>query len=185
MQKKYLDFCLKPLQRVKFKAAGRAEPQCTKKYMRTRAPRQQRNLPMKLVLRRSLLMMMSLVLSSCASIKYGELADVSASKDKVLARDAANRIAQIKIPARTTFKVYQKTDSVFGQTLVEMLRRQGYGVQEDVKSPVQANLKYVVDRLSGNQRIRVSVFIGRDELSRAYAFAGNKLVPEGAWSHKE
>lgn len=136
-------------------------------------------------MKKILLVMMSWVLCSCASMRYGNLTNTSASKDEYLARDAFMRIAKIKVPARTTFRVHQKTDSVFGHQLIELLRQNGYGVQEHLTSNKQANFYYVVDKLAADKRIRVSIFMDSEELSRAYGIYNGRLMPLGVWSHKE
>ena len=126
-----------------------------------------------------------MALCSCASMHYGNLTNTSAKKDDYLAQDSMRRIAKLKVPARTTLKLYQKSDSVFGHRLVELLRQQGYGIQENLKSDKKSNFHYVVDKLDADNDIRVSLFMDSESLSRAYHIQDGNISPVGAWSHKE
>lgn len=132
-----------------------------------------------------ILIIISFALCSCSSMHYGNLANTSISKDEYLAHDAAKKIAKIKVPARTIFNIYQKTNSVFGHKLIEILRQNGYGVQENIKSDKNSNFHYVIDQIDGSKRIRVSLYINSENLSRAYGTYNERLMPIGAWSHKE
>lgn len=126
-----------------------------------------------------------MALCSCASMQYGNLTDTNAQKDEYLAQDSIKRISKLKVPARTTLKVYQKSDSVFGHKLVELLRQHGYGVQENLKSDKKSNFHYVVDKLDGDNDIRVSLFMDTESISRVYQIKDGDINPVSAWSHKE
>lgn len=127
----------------------------------------------------------SIALCSCSSMHYGNLTNTSVKKDEYLARDALNRISKLKVPARTTLKVYQKSDNVFGHELLALLRQQGYGIQENVRSDNKSNFHYVVDKLDSDDDVRVSLYIDSEQLSRAYHISGKSISPIDAWSHKE
>ncbi len=131
------------------------------------------------------LILLSMALCSCAAMQYGNLTNTNAQKDEYLAKDSIKRISKLKVPARTTFKVYQKSDSVYGHQLVELLRQQGYGVQENLNSDKKSNFHYVVDSLDEDNDIRVSLFIGSESLSRVYHIQDDSIKPFSAWSHKE
>lgn len=136
-------------------------------------------------MKKLILVFISMALCSCASMNYGNLTNTSAKKDEYLARDSIKRISKLKVPARTTLKVYQKSDSVYGHKLVELLRQKGYGVQENLKSDKKSNFHYVVDKLDDDNDIRVSLFIDAESLSRAYHIQNGSIKPLSAWSHKE
>ncbi len=136
-------------------------------------------------MKKLLSLVLSLLLCSCATMQYGNLIDVSRSNDSYLAQDSAKQIRNVTVPARTSFFIYEKVNDPFGVKLIEHLRRKGYGIVEEVHPKQKANFHYVVDRLQGHEVIRVSLFIGSQQLSRAYVQKHNKLYPIGTWSHKE
>lgn len=131
------------------------------------------------------LLFLSFFLCSCASTHYGNLTEMDISKEDVLARDAVAQIYRLHLPARTTFKIYQPIDNAFGQKLVQHLRAKGYGVQENTRPKSMANFYYVVDRVERSKSLRVTIFIGQQEISRAYALKKGHVIPRGTWSHKE
>jgi hypothetical protein len=136
-------------------------------------------------MKKIMLTFLSMALCSCASMQYGNLTNTSVKNDEYLAQDSIKRISKLKVPARTTFKVYQKPDSVFGHKLVELLRQQGYGVQENLTSDKKSNFHYVVDKLDEQDDVRVSLFMNDESISRAYHIKPGRVIPISAWSHKE
>lgn len=129
--------------------------------------------------------MQALLLSSCASLQYGNFTPNQEGKDRYLAKDAVSQIQRIFPPARNTFCIHQKICDAFGIQLVDGLRKKGYGIRENVCSKKQANFFYVVDETEPHRIYRVSIYIGHQTLSRAYAVNGKNAFPASPWSFKE
>ena len=138
-------------------------------------------------MKKIIMLMMVLMLSSCASLHYGNFTKMTGSKDDVLVSDAANRIVKIYPPARNTFKIYQRVCDGFGLKLIDNLRRKGYGVVENVRYKQQSNFSYVVDESNTNSKrlYRVTIYIGSQSISRGYVTLNGKLKPVTSWTHKE
>lgn len=130
-------------------------------------------------------LVLMVLLSSCASLKYGDFTTMPPSKESQLAEDAANRLARVYVPAQTTFKLSQRANDRFGIKLLENLRKKGYGIAENVSPKKSANFFYVLDETERNHLYRVSLFVGKQSLSRAYVYESGALMPIGIWSHKE
>jgi hypothetical protein len=125
------------------------------------------------------------LLSSCASMQYGNFTPSSQSNDVYLATDAASQLARVYPPARYTFRIGQKICDGFGTHLIQAMRTKGYGVIENMHARKQANFFYVVDETERNHLYRVSLYVQRESLSRMYAKTHGKLTPISPWSHKE
>ena len=131
------------------------------------------------------LLFLVLVLSSCASMRYGDFTKGSLSQDAFLANDATLQLTQVFPPAHNTFYLSQKTNNGFGLQLVNALRKKGYGVIENVQARQKANFFYVVDEVEPRQIYRVSLYINTQALNRLYVKSNHGFVPVSAWSHKE
>lgn len=125
----------------------------------------------------------ALLLTSCASTRYGNFTQLSQSRDDYLAADAATQLSRVYPPAQNTFCIGQRATDGFGINLVQSLRKKGYGVNENQCSKNKANLFYVLDELE--PLYRVSLFVGVQTLSRVYAKDHEKIIPVSAWTHKE
>lgn len=130
-------------------------------------------------------LLLSVLLSSCASVRYGNFTNVSAARDVYLAQDAVSQLTRIYPPAKNTFYIRQKICDGFGLKLVQMMRKKGYGVVENPMPRSKANFFYVVDETEPGHLYRVSLYLGSQILSRGYADARGKLTPVSPWSHKE
>lgn len=128
---------------------------------------------------------LTLILSSCATTRYGDFTKASQDKDAYLANDAVLQLTHVFPAAHNTFYLNQKTNNGFGMQLVQALREKGYGVIENVQTRQKANLFYVIDEIEPRQIYRMSLYIHAQTLSRLYQRTGNCLVPISAWSHKE
>ena len=131
------------------------------------------------------LLLLVLLLSSCASMPYGNFTPVSQGRDVYLAQDASSQLRHVYPPAQNTFCVGQKISDGFGINLIQDLRKKGYGVIENNCSKQKANFFYVVDEIKPSNLYRVSLYIGPQNLSRVYAKTNNKILPISAWTHKE
>jgi hypothetical protein len=127
----------------------------------------------------------ALVLCSCANMNYGVLTEVAPSTEVILAQDCVKQIGKVKLPARTTLRISQKTSSPFGRHLLDELRQRGFGIQEVTNYNIKTNFSYVIDKVSGGNSIRVTLWLEEKMLSRAYLVKSGKLIPIGAWTVKE
>ncbi|MCC5791328.1 MAG: conjugal transfer protein TrbH [Legionellaceae bacterium] len=136
-------------------------------------------------MKRISVLILTIFLSSCASMRYGNFTQASPSKDSYLAKDAVSQLTRVYPPARNTFCISQKVCDRFGINLIHEMRKKGYGIVENVCPRNKANFFYVVDETEPNRLYRVSIFVGAQVLSRAYAKTNGKLAPVSPWSHKE
>ncbi|HAW6257072.1 TPA: conjugal transfer protein TrbH [Legionella pneumophila] len=126
----------------------------------------------------------AVLLSSCASMRYGNFTQMSQGKDAYLAADAAHQLTRVYPPAQNTFCIEQSVTDGFGLSLIQNLRKKGYGINENQCPKNKANFFYVLDEL-GPQSYRVSLFVGIQTLSRVYAKSHENIIPVSAWTHKE
>ncbi len=131
------------------------------------------------------ILLLVMLLSSCANMRYGNFTNVSQGKDIYLAKDAVSQLTRVYPPARNTFCISQKICDGFGINLVHEMRKKGYGVIEKVHPKQKANFFYVVDETEPGRLYRVSLYIGSQTLSRMYTKTNGKLVPISPWSYKE
>ncbi len=130
-------------------------------------------------------LLLAILLSSCANMRYGNFTPASEGKDLYLAQDAVSQLTHIYPPARNTFCIRQKICDAFGIQLIQEMRKKGYGVIENVHPRQKANFFYVVDVTERDHLYRVSLYVNSQTLSRMYAKTHGKLVPVSPWSHKE
>lgn len=131
------------------------------------------------------ILLLIVLLSSCASMRYGNFTNASTAKDAYLAKNAVSQLTRVYPPAQNTFCFRQKICDGFGRHLIQAMRQKGYGVIENVRPRQKANFFYVVDETEPGRMYRVSLYIGPQILSRAYVNTRGKLAPISPWSHKE
>lgn len=136
-------------------------------------------------MRKLSVLLLVIVLSSCASMQYGNFTVASQSKDIYLAKDAASQLTHIYPPAQNIFYISQKVSNGFGTNLIHEMRNKGYGVIENVQPRQNANLFYVVDEIRKGSLYRVSLYVGSQTLSRVYVKTKEQITPASPWSHKE
>lgn len=137
------------------------------------------------MMKKLLLLLLPWCLCSCAMTQYGNFTCIDTAKDTVIVKDAVKQVRRIKVPARTTFYIYQSTKDSFGIQLVQALRKQGFGVQENTRPKSAANFAFILDRISAQNLYRLSLILGSQKLSRVYLIQQGKVIPLGQWSHKE
>jgi hypothetical protein len=138
---------------------------------------------------------------------YGNfIAIAPAAHEKQLADDAARQLLLLYPPASTRLVLRQASADGFGKQLVELLRSQGYALQE-VQPPVgmlttaatpaptpAANapdaaasvaFNYVLDTIASPKLYRVTLVLGGQIISRAYVPQSDAIHPAGAWVRKE
>ena len=131
------------------------------------------------------ILIITLLLSNCTTLRYGNFTPDQQSKDSYLAKDAVSQINRIYPAARNTFCLRQRVCDAFGIALLNGLRLKGYGVKENICPRNMANFFYVVDETIPHKVYRVSIYIGSQTLSRAYAVSSKTPTPITAWSFKE
>lgn len=136
-------------------------------------------------MKRLCVLLLAVLLSSCASMRYGNFTNASTAKDVYLAKDSVSQLTRVYPPAQNTFCISQKICDGFGIHLIQAMRQKGYGVIENVHPKQKANFFYVVDEVEPGRLYRVSLYIGSQTLSRVYADTRGKFAPISPWSHKE
>lgn len=136
-------------------------------------------------MKKLIVLLLAMLLSSCASIRYGNFTPVSQDSDVYLAQDATSQLMHVYPPAQNTFCISQQVRDAFGINLIQGMRKKGYGVIENSFPKQKANFFYVVDEIKSSNLYRVSLYIGPQSLSRVYVKTNEKLLPISAWSHKE
>lgn len=126
----------------------------------------------------------ALVLSACATTHYGNYTQVSEANHQIMVKDAIARIIPLYPPAKTTLKLAQRANDSLGVNLINAFRKSGYRVVEGV-SRKEANFFYLVDRTPNSKMIRLSLFIEKNTLTRAYAMKQNRFMPLGFWARQE
>ena len=129
--------------------------------------------------------LLGLLLSSCASMRYGNFTSVSQARDVYLAQDATSQLGRVYPPAQNTFCISQRVRDAFGINLVHQMRKKGYGVIENNCRKQKANFFYVVDAIKSSDLYRISLYIGSQTLSRVYTKTNGKILPISVWTHKE
>lgn len=65
----------------------------------------------------------AVLLSSCASMRYGNFTQMPQGKDAFLAADAATQLTRVYPPAQNTFCIGQAVNDGFGLSLIQNLRK--------------------------------------------------------------
>jgi hypothetical protein len=136
------------------------------------------------------------------------IADPPADFGKKIANDAMKQILAAYPPARTRFDLQQTALDPFGTSLVTSLRAKGYALQElKPESGASGNargqdngalrrklegtgaerlpLGYVLDQANESNLYRVTLWVGKQALSRAYVVQNGSVFPAGSWVRKE
>lgn len=141
-------------------------------------------------------LLLTLACAGCATDPYGSFVKIANIDQQKLAGEAAKQLVVLYPPAKTHLEIKQVPSDVFGSSLVNKLREQGYAVREfngevEETSPSaarplctlldqvgEANL-YVMTLRVGNQ------LVGHQSLTRLYTVQNGSLIPTGRWVHKE
>lgn len=137
-------------------------------------------------------------LSGCRKPEIGEYGNFAKAQSVELAADAAEILTANYPPAKTRLNLMQDTDDAFGAALLDRLRGGGYAVAEYVQSirrdkymesPVKRDgfdFAYVVDYVTEESALRVSLFVGEERMSRLYRVGGTpeepRYSPMGEWA---
>ena len=138
---------------------------------------------------------------------YGNfIVSAPAAHETQLADDAARQLLLLYPPACTRLDLRQASADGFGKQLVELLRSQGYALQE-VQPPVgvpstaatpaptpvanapdaaaSVAFNYVLDAIASPKLYRVTLVLDGQTISRAYVPQSETIHPAGAWVRKE
>ena len=128
-------------------------------------------------------MLVVLSLSGCVSTGDGYFAREAAGYEGRMAQDAVAQIKRMYVPASTRFAIVDDGRNPFATALAGALRHQGYAVAGDGGYGIA--VQSVVDALPDDM-YRVTLRVGGEELSRAYAVAtdGN-TYPASYWARCE
>lgn len=136
---------------------------------------------------------------------YGNfISSAPAAHAKLLADDAARQLQLLYPPASTRLDLRQSSPDGFGKQLVEVLRSQGYAVQEvpqAVGTPTATGaaaalpaateagasipFNYVLDSIASPNLYRVTLILGSQTITRAYVPQSEAVHPAGAWVRRE
>lgn len=133
--------------------------------------------------------------------KYGNFANAQSVE---LVEDVVGVLKANYPPAKTRLNLlHSYGDDPFGAALLETLRREGYAIAEYVQAqrpdkyhtagapakPDGFDFAYVVDHLTGDGGMRLSLFVGTDTVSRLYSVGGSTeeptYSPMGEWVRKQ
>lgn len=148
-----------------------------------------------------------LVVTGCALTKESTYGDFSGTDSETLsatmASGAAQQLVALYPPAKTRLTLNQPSTDRFGQALLASLRSAGYAIEEQhipdpsargiaepaaaltAAMPASTLFNYVLDQVDHNL-FRVTLLVGQQSLSRAYATAQDgKLYAAGYWVRGE
>lgn len=135
-------------------------------------------------------------LTGCANSPYGNFSEHSTPViNQQLASATVRQMAAVYPPASTRLLIAQDVVDGYGIALVRGLRAAGYSVQElapktnTVEKPGSGStslaVNYIIDSSKDINLYRVTLLVGRQSLSRAYAIENDRLQAMGAWVYRE
>jgi hypothetical protein len=128
-------------------------------------------------------------LTGCATTQVGNYAETSITANQVMAKDTVKELTVLYPPAKTRLQITQPIKDAYGIALIQALRAKGYSVVESTELKKDNNLanqfSYVVDSPIKNTLYRVTVGLGNQSISRAYASNNGVLMAAGNWARKE
>ena len=143
--------------------------------------------------------------SKKAETSFGNfMTNASPTQERLLAEDSTRQLVLLYPPASTRLEFGQIVSDDFGKHLVELLRSQGYALQEvqpmadtppiantalSAASPSDAAtstpFNYVLDAIASPKLYRVTLRLGTQTITRAYVPQNETIHPAGAWVRKE
>lgn len=140
-------------------------------------------------------------MAGCGKPQLGKFGNFAKVESVDLAEDAANTIKANYPPAKTRLNLIHDADDAFGRALLEQLRGSGYAVAEYVRlmrpdkyqeapaKPDGFDFAYVIDHLTGESGMRLTLYVGADRLSRLYLVGGTseepRYSPLGEWARRQ
>ncbi|GAB2881199.1 hypothetical protein GCM10027277_57900 [Pseudoduganella ginsengisoli] len=137
--------------------------------------------------------LLAVLVTGCASPKYGVYTAIDTANGARLAIDASNVLPRVYSPSETRFNVRQEASDNFGNTLIHLLRQKGYAVAESPQfwrtfsSPSAVSgfsFNYVIDQVSDDQT-RLTLMVEDRTISRMYRIVNGAVTPVGFWVKKD
>lgn len=118
------------------------------------------------------------------AVQYGSFVQGSPRVQAAVAADAARRLAADYEPDGASIRFAHDGRDAFGRSFATALRKSGFAVKDATaeRSAGELSLRYVFDQIKGTDLLRVSLYIERRTLSRAYAQRSGGVYPVGPWS---
>lgn len=121
-----------------------------------------------------IVMFFALVLSACASNRYGEHTKLEPTVINQIALDSAKEIRRRFAPASVHFDMPKKIGR-FGEALERYLREDGFAMGNG-----GGVIDYAIDNIGDNYRVLLTV--DGMHYTRAYSLENNAIAPLGAWA---
>lgn len=123
-------------------------------------------------------------LFACASTSTGAyLPSAYDSAVSAIAYDAAAKLALEYPPDEHPLSLDSETEGGFDRAFVSSLRQSGFALgSRGNRSGDMLVVQYAVDQLRGTKLVRLTLFVERRTLSRAYATGSDGVYPAGPWS---
>lgn len=139
--------------------------------------------------------------AGCRAPQLGKFGNFAKAESVDLAQDAADILLANYPPAKTRLNLVQDADDAFGVALLERLRGSGYAVAEYVQpirrdkyaenpvAPDGFDFGYVLDHVTGESGMRLTLVIGPERISRLYLVGGTPDEPRysalGEWVRRQ
>lgn len=137
----------------------------------------------------------------CGKPTIGKFGNFAKTDSVDLAQDAADILTVNYPPAKTRLNLVHDAADAFGVALLEKLRGGGYAVaeyvpavrrdkyQESSAKPDGFDFGYVVDHVTGESGMRLTLLVGTERLSRLYLVGGTveepRYSPMGEWVRRQ
>jgi len=128
---------------------------------------------------------LAIALIGCGgAIQYGSFVEGSSRIQAAVAADAAQRLAADYEAEGASIRFAHDARDAFGRSFATELRKAGFAIKDSAgdASDGELGLRYVVDGIKGTDLLRVSLYVDRRALSRAYAQRSGAVYPAGPWS---
>lgn len=141
------------------------------------------------------------LMAGCRKPQLGKFGNFAKAESVDLAQDATDILITNYPPAKTRLNLVQDVDDAFGIALLERLRGSGYAVAEYVQ-PIRRDkyaestvtldgfdFGYVVDHVTGESGMRLTLVVGPERVSRLYLVGGTPEEPHysplGEWARRQ
>jgi hypothetical protein len=118
---------------------------------------------------------------------HGNFVNNAEANYEQLVASATQQLKELYPPAKTRFELQQYTPDALGKGLVLALREAGYAVLEFdgvTNTPEGFPLRYTFDQ-SASDLYRLTLFVGRQSITRPFFSQRGVYTPVGYWTLKE